>query len=99
MRYRAEAKWCNSCSLKLNCTSSNEGRVLETRLASWFESELRRFHRALSLALLLLAIIILAAESFRHTRPQELALLISLLLCAGIAVARLWVSLRLRPEF
>src|SRR5262249_9607905 len=98
MQYRAEADGCNSCSLKLNCTDSNEGRVLETQMASWFESELRRFHRALSLALLLLAVIILGTESFRYTRPNELALLISLLLGVGTAMARLGASLRMKYD-
>ena len=98
VRYRADANWCNSCSLKLNCTYSDEGRVLETRLASWFESELRRFHRVLSLALLLLAAIMLAAEAFRHTRPNELVLLLSLLLGTAISIVRLCASLRMKYD-
>src|SRR5215470_11573022 len=60
--YRAPASACNSCSLKLNCTDSNEGRLLESRLDTWIESELRQFHRGISLALLVLATIILLGE-------------------------------------
>jgi len=60
--YRAPASACNSCSLKLNCTDSNEGRLLERRLDTWLESELCKFHRGISLALLLLAGTILLAE-------------------------------------
>ena len=95
VRYRAQAGWCNSCSLKLNCTDSNEGRVLETRLAPWIDSEMRRFHRGLSLALLLLASLILAAEAVHYRLLQEWILLLSLLLGAGIAEAKLWATLRL----
>src|SRR5215470_6503921 len=35
--YRAPASACNSCSLKLNCTDSDQGRILERRLNTWFE--------------------------------------------------------------
>src|SRR5262252_1839347 len=38
--YRAPAHTCNECALKNNCTDSNDGRVLESRLDSWIESEL-----------------------------------------------------------
>src|SRR5215469_15584336 len=59
--YRAPASACNSCSLKLGCTDSNEGRMLDRRLDIWLESELRRFHRGISLTLSLLATIVLLA--------------------------------------
>jgi hypothetical protein len=77
VRYRAPAKTCNACALKNNCTDSEEGREIERRLDSWIGSELQRFHRGLSLTLLLLAILILAAESLHHSLPRELALLLS----------------------
>src|ERR1700730_1694952 len=32
VHYRAAAETCNACSLKNNCTDSNDGRRLETRL-------------------------------------------------------------------
>src|SRR5215469_14622762 len=46
--YRAPAGACNSCPLKLNCTDSDDGRVLEKRWDGWIESEIRRFHRGIS---------------------------------------------------
>src|ERR1700720_2749535 len=47
VHYRAPADACNACSLKNNCTDSDDGRLLKRRLDSWVESELRRFHRAI----------------------------------------------------
>jgi hypothetical protein len=83
--YRAPASACNSCSLKLNCTDSNEGRLLERRLDTWIESELRRFHRGISLALLLLATVILLGEMVRFPSFQDREALVMLLLPLGLA--------------
>lgn len=77
--YRAPATACNSCSLKLNCTDSDEGRLLEHRWDAWLESELRRFHRGLSLALLLLASIIVIAEIVRYPQLRDRTALAALL--------------------
>jgi hypothetical protein len=90
--YRAPADACNACSLKNNCTDSDDGRLLESRLDSWLESELRRFHRGISLALLLLATIILVAEAVRHAAPRELLIVACLLLPVGIAETKLFAS-------
>jgi hypothetical protein len=59
---------------------------------SWVESELRRFHRGISLTLLLLATVILIAETVRHAEPRELFLLGCLLFAVGLAEAKLFVS-------
>jgi len=88
--YRAPANACNSCSLKLNCTDSAEGRLLESRSDTWVESELRRFHRGMSLVLLLLAAIILAAEIFRYPQMRDREALVGLLLPLGLAQLRLF---------
>lgn len=93
VHYRAPAEACNACSLKNNCTDSNEGRRLVTSLDSWLESELRRFHRGISLTLLLLATIILAAEAVRHAEPRELALVGCLVIPVSIVEAKLLASL------
>jgi hypothetical protein len=87
VHYRAPADACNACSLKNNCTDSNDGRLLKSHLDSWVESELRRFHRGISLVLLLLATVILVAETVRHAEPRELFLVGSLLLPVGVAEA------------
>ena len=83
---------CNACSLKKNCTDSNEGRLLKSRLDSWVESELRRFHRGISLALLLLATIILVAEAVRHGEPRDLLIVVCLLIPVGMAETKLFAS-------
>jgi hypothetical protein len=87
-RYRAPAHKCNACHLKENCTDSNDGRVLESRLDAWLQSELSRFHRGISLALLLLAVLFLVAEMFRHQELRDWIVLIALLAPIGIAGSR-----------
>lgn len=84
LHYRAPADACNACLLKSNCTDSNDGRLLRTHMDSWLESELRRFHRGISLTLLLLATIILIAETVRHPEPRELLILSCLLFPVGL---------------
>jgi hypothetical protein len=92
LHYRAPADACNACSLKKNCTDSNDGRLLKRHLDSWVESELRRFHRGISLVLLLLATIILIAEMVPHAEPRELFLEGCLLFPIGLAETKLFVS-------
>ena len=91
--YRAPASACNSCSLKINCTDSDAGRLLERRSDNWVESELRRFHRGISLTLLLLATILLVAESFRYSQLHDREALAALLLLLGFAQLKLLPSL------
>lgn len=92
VHYRAPADACNQCSLKINCTDSNDGRILKNHLDSWIESELRRFHRGISLALLLLATIILLAEVVRHANRPELLVVASLLLPISLVGTKLLAS-------
>ena len=92
IHYRAPAEACNACALKNNCTDSNDGRLLKSQLDSWVESELRRFHRGISLALLLLATIILVAETMRHGEPRELLLIGGLLVPVSIAETKLFAK-------
>lgn len=74
-RYRAPARACNACALKPLCTDSPYGREIEHQPDAWLQSELARFHRGMSLTLLLLASTWLVAEMFRHREPRELVLL------------------------
>src|SRR5581483_108058 len=69
--YRAAAHACNSCALKSRCTDSTEGRVIEHRPDSWVKSELRRFHRGISLLLVALAAVLLFAELLRHSGQND----------------------------
>jgi hypothetical protein len=91
-RYRAPAHKCNVCHCKKNCTDSENGRELESRLDAWVQSELRRFHRGLSLTLLLLAAVILAAEILRHHQPREWISLAVLLLAISLGASPLSAS-------
>jgi hypothetical protein len=92
VHYRAPADACNACSLKSNCTDSNEGRLLKSHLDSWIESELRRFHRGISLVLLLLATVLLVTEAVRHDAPRDLLIVGVLLLPVGLALTKLFAS-------
>jgi len=83
--YRAPAHKCNACHCKHDCTDSNDGRVLESRLDAWLQSELSRFHRGFSLALLLLAVLFLGAEMFRHQETRDWMVLVALLAPIGLA--------------
>jgi len=97
-QYRARAESCNSCSLKKNCTDSEDGRKLEHHLDSWLQSEVHRFHRGISLALLFLAGLILVLEMTGQTATADLAVLLIALAPVGAQATRLVsVSLRDRP--
>jgi hypothetical protein len=78
--YRAPAHACNACHCRGNCTDSEDGRRIEHRLDSWLQSELRRFHRGISLALLLLAGLILAAEMSSNDTSRDWLMIFGLLL-------------------
>lgn len=80
VRYRASAHICNACSIKHLCTDSEEGHEIEHHPDSWLESELARFHRGISLSLLILAELLLIVEMIRHQGASELLVMGPLLL-------------------
>lgn len=84
LRYRGKPHVCNACPAKPDCTDSDEGREIVHSLDSWARSEAGRFHRVLSMTLVLLAALLLSAELLRHRDPSEL-LLLGLLLVASLA--------------
>lgn len=63
--YRAPAATCNGCPSKAACTDSNDGREVERDTLSELEYGMKRFHRAVSLTLLVLACVILGVELAR----------------------------------
>jgi hypothetical protein len=89
VRYRAPAHICNKCSVKHLCTDSQGGREIEHNPDSWLESELARFHRGISLVLLLLAGLLLVVEMIRHKRPVELLILSGFLLPVALLGSQL----------
>jgi len=92
--YRAPAHKCNSCAFKKYCTDSDDGRVLESRLDSWLQSELSRFHRVISLALLLLAVIVLLVEMLRFREGNDCYALFIVLLPISFGGSRYFASFR-----
>jgi hypothetical protein len=98
VRYRARAHICNSCARKEACTDSDRGREVVRPLDPWPHSEAGRFHRVIALLLVGLGIFILLAESARHHRPEEAALLLGALVLAGLAGRWLAHDLRAHPS-
>lgn len=95
--YRAAPHACNSCAMKSRCTDSNEGRVIEHRPDSWLDSELRRFHRGISLLLVSLAALVLCAELLRYSGHNDRLVTggsLLLVVCYGL---RLSAALAYRP--
>ncbi len=87
VRYRAPAHICNGCPYKANCTDSDDGRELEFTTVSWIDSESGRFHRGLSLILLVLAGFILTVEMVRFPSGPDALLLGSCLSLVALATA------------
>ena len=97
VQYRAPAYHCNNCQMKIGCTDSDSGRLVEVHPDSWVQSELRRFHRGLSLALLLLASLILAAMLVTQRRVEDRLLLATVFLGISVIGCRLaWSFFRVR---
>jgi hypothetical protein len=94
VRYRAIGHICNCCHKKPDCTDSEEGREIERRVDSWVQSEIRRYHRGISLALLLLAALFLLPQVFWFRQPRDVALAGSLLLAVSVLGARLLAGFR-----
>ncbi len=90
--YQAPAHVCNACHCKTDCTDSDSGRQIERHLDSWLRSEIRRFHRGLSLVLLLLAAVILAAEAGSRDTPRDWLVVSVLFALIGVFGARLLAS-------
>ena len=66
---------------------------MERRTDTWLESELRQFHRGVSLVLLLLATVILLAEIVRYPQMRDREALVALLVALGPAQLKLLPSL------
>lgn len=94
VRYRAIGHICNCCHKKPDCTDSDDGREIQRRVDSWVQSEIRRYHRGFSLALLLLAGMILLAQLFWFKGFRDLVLAGSLFLAVSALGARLLAGFR-----
>ena len=92
--YRAPAHACNACAIKSRCTDSSSGRAIARAPHSWLQSELRRFHRGVSLTLFALAAIILLAGLLRSHDGFERIWLAGALGAIVIVGARLTLAIR-----
>jgi hypothetical protein len=91
--YRAPAAACNSCRSKAACTDSDHGRQIEQRSLHGIEYGMQRFHRAISLTLLVLASLILTIELFRASGIYPRIVLTSVLVLFSLIVQHLCTSL------
>jgi len=91
--YRAPATACNSCASKEACTDSNQGRRIERKTLTGLEYGVQRFHRAVSLTLLVLAGVVVTVEFFRANGFYLRASLAVVLACFCGIVQRLCASL------
>ncbi|MBB6143563.1 hypothetical protein HNQ77_001512 [Silvibacterium bohemicum] len=91
--YRAPAAACNSCRSKEACTDSDHGREIERRDRNSVEYGMKQFHRAISITLLLLGILILVVELFRARDLYPRIILVSVLTLFCLVVQRLCASL------
>ena len=97
VRYRARAHVCNACPAKARCTDSDRGREIVRSLDPWPHSGAGRFYRVIALLMVVLAGMILLAETARQHAPAESALLLGLLVLVGLAARWLLHDLRLHP--
>lgn len=97
VRYRAKAQICNGCPRKADCTDSDRGREIVRPLDPWPHSEAGRFHRAIALLMIGLAVMVLAVEGVRHHEPAEAALLGALFVVASLAARWMLRDLRAHP--
>lgn len=77
--YRAPPEACNACRSKAACTDSNKGREVERRSGGALRYGMERFHRAMSLTLLVLASSILVVGIFRSNGFYPRAVLVGVL--------------------
>jgi hypothetical protein len=97
VRYRGRPQICNYCPTKAECTDSDEGREVVRAMDPWPHSEAGRFHRGISLAVALIAGLILAAESTRNHAPLELAVLGAVFAAVMLVAWHLHAAFRATP--
>ena len=97
IRYRGRPQICNHCPSKADCTDSDDGREVVRPMDPWPHSEAGRFHRGISLAVVLIAGLILAVEATRNHAPLELAILGAMLSVVALAAWHLHSAFRATP--
>jgi hypothetical protein len=97
VRYRGRPQICNYCPAKAECTDSDEGREVVRAVDPWPHSEAGRFHRGISLAVVLIAGLILTAEALRNHASLELAILGTTLVMVALMAWHLYSAFRATP--
>jgi hypothetical protein len=97
VRYRGRPQICNYCPAKAECTDSDEGREVVRAMDPWPHSEAGRFHRGISLAVALIAGLILAIEAVRNHAPLELAVLGTVFATVVLVAWHLHAAFRATP--
>jgi hypothetical protein len=97
VRYRARPQICNHCPTKPDCTDSDEGREVVRAMDPWPHSEAGRFHRGISLAITLVAALILIAELLRNHAPAEIVVLAATLATTGAVAWHMRKAFRATP--
>jgi hypothetical protein len=97
VRYRGRPQICNHCPAKTECTDSDDGREVVRAIDPWPHSEAGHFHRGISLAVALIAGLILSAEALRNHAPLELAILGAGLVVVAMVAWHLHSAFRATP--
>ena len=96
--YRAPASACNACRCKTDCTDSNNGREIERKNTGELRFGMQRFHRAMSVTLFVLAILILMIEVFRDDVFYQRIVLVGVLVMFCMILLRLSRALLSRTD-
>lgn len=97
MRYRAKPHVCNQCTRKNYCTDSDRGREIVRPVDPWPHSEAGRFHRVISIVMVLLAAGVLLVGLVRNHTVLDLLVLGGLIALCAIAARWLIKDLRFWP--
>jgi hypothetical protein len=98
VRYRARAHVCNACPRKSDCTDSNAGREIVRTLDPWPHSEVGRFHRGISVAIVCFGILVLGAGAALNHGASDLAVLGAALLLSTAVGLHLLSDFRRTPS-
>jgi hypothetical protein len=97
VRYRGRPQICNHCPAKSDCTDSDDGREVVQAMDPWPHSEAGRFHRGISLVIVLLAALVLSVEALRNHAVLELAVLGTVLVVVALTAWHLHAAFRATP--
>ena len=97
VRYRGRPQICNHCPAKSDCTDSDDGREVVQAMDPWPHSEAGRFHRGISLVIVLLAALVLSVEALRNHAALELAVLGTVLVVVALTAWHLHAAFRTTP--